>query len=57
MQLNIFLEKSLCDVLRLLVSYGKPNANYTKKNSTKACGGILPNHYYKPFFSWFGLII
>jgi len=27
------------------------------KFSTKACGGILPNHCYKPFLFVFGLII
>jgi len=27
------------------------------KISTKACGGILPNHCYKPFLFVFGLTI
>jgi hypothetical protein len=27
------------------------------KYSTKACGGILPNHCYKPFLFVFGLTI
>jgi hypothetical protein len=28
-----------------------------KKFNTKACGGILPNHCYKPFLFVFGVTI
>lgn len=59
------LEVECCNIARkcgggcsiTFCSLAKYRLAQTFKFSTKACGGILPNHCYKPFLFVFGVTI